>query len=220
MGKRFVQGDIFAVPLPDGTYLFGRVMLDIYAALKKRLFPADSSLAGMGKALLIEMYQEVAKTLDYQPSPLLIPGAILEPDEVGVTWPVVSNVPVDVHDVQFPEAMVGNRHPSGDVPFLCGKIRLPLPFTERDLDSMRVLQTVHSEFLWPYVCLHELGREGEIPDDCRPTSNLFGADLRVTQFRSEVYQHLPIRPSDSYYVPQKQLGLELERFYEQSADGH
>jgi hypothetical protein len=212
--KHINHGDIFAIPLPDGSYLFGRVMLDIYATTKRRLFPADSPLSGLGKALLIEVYEQVSESLDYKPSDLLIPGAIVEADELGHTWPILTNSDIDVHDVQFPEAMIGHMHNAGEVAFLCGEIRLLLPFKQRELMTMRVLLTRHSAFLWPYVCLHELGRASEIPDKYRKGCHLRTSDLRYTEHRSKVYQHLPLDPDDSYYEQQKQLGLNLERLYE------
>ena len=37
---KFRHGDVFVVPLPDGTYLPGRIRLDFHGSLKKQMFPA------------------------------------------------------------------------------------------------------------------------------------------------------------------------------------
>lgn len=212
--KQINHGDVFAVPLPDNTYLFGRVMLDIHTITKKKLFPVDSPLPGLGKALLVEMYQRVFTSTDYKSSDILIPGAFVEPDEVGNEWPIITNVPIDYRDVQFPETMIVNMHAAGEVAYMCGEIRLLLPFSSRELDAMNVFSSRHSAFLWPYLCLHELGRVSEIPDEYRPTCHLNDSDLRYTKHRTKIYKHLPLSPNDSYYVQQKQMGLNLERLYE------
>ena len=212
--QRIHRGDVFAVPLPDGTYLLGRVMLDIYAATKKQLFPADSPLPGLGKAVLIEMYKQVRSSPEYVASDILIPGAFVEDDEIQRSWPVVANVPVDVCAVEFPEAMVGYMHNTGEVAFLRGEIRLPLPFTQRKMRAMGVFQSSRSAFVWPYTCLHELGRAREIPEEFKPTAHLRHSDLRYSKHRAKVYKYLPINPKHSYYQQQSQLGLNLERLYQ------
>ena len=209
-------GDVFAVPLPDGEYLFGRVLLDIYATTKRRLFPPDSPLPGLGKALLIEMYGGTASLPEYTPSEMLIPGAFVEVDKVGTDWPIVAHVPVDVQKVQFPETLIGHMHAEGEVAFECGEIRVLIPITHEVLRrEFGVYSTRHSAFLWHYVCLHQLGRGDEIPSDYPAVKNyLRNSDLRFTEHRTRIYEHLPLDINDSYYQQQAKLGLNLERLYQ------
>ena len=56
---RLAHGKIFAVPLPDGTYVCGRVMLDIEGCLRRRLFRNDSPLLFYNDGHLVEMYSGV-----------------------------------------------------------------------------------------------------------------------------------------------------------------
>ena len=214
MGKqRIKHGDVFAVPLPDGTNLFGRVMLDVHSAKVRRLFPPETSFLGMGKALLVEMYDQPSASLKYEASSLLIPGAFIEANEVGSSWPVVSNVPVDPRTVQFPEAMIGEMHSTGEVAFVCGEIHVLLPITLRDLESMSIMTTRHSSFLWAYVCLHQLGRGDEVPEEYVLDRDIHDSDLRATEFRERVYAYLPYDANDTYFDQQEKMGLDLSRLY-------
>jgi hypothetical protein len=208
------HGDIFAVPLPDRTYLCGRVTLDISACLTRRLVPAGSPLTGMlGGAFLIEMYRQVLPGLEYIPSPLLVPGAFVDcSDEVGSSWPIVAHQDVDPQKVEFPEALIGYRTSVGQVAFDCGEMRIGLPFKHAELDRVGEFTRLHSAFLWPYTCLRLLGRESEVPTDYK-MATLAGSDLRFSPHRDRIYQHLPFRKELSYFEKQAQLGLHIEHLY-------
>jgi len=206
------HGDIFAVPLPDNTYLCGRVMLDIYGCLKRRLFASGSPLPGLGKAFLIEMYRQVMPKPQYVPSPVLVPGAFVETEQVGSDWLIIAHQPVDPHTVEFPEALMGYRTPVGQVVFDCGEIRFPLPLKYEALDQIEEYATIHPSFLWPYTCLRVLGRDAEVPPEYK-TATLAGGDLRFSPHRDAIYKYLPFPKELSYFEKQAQLGLHLERLY-------
>src|SRR4051812_8702206 len=178
---KLLHGAIFAVPLPDGTYIFGRVLLDVYETLKKRLFPADSPISSLGKTLLIEMYSSIQKTPDYVPSPPLVPGAFVDPREVGKGWPIVAENAVDPRTVEFPESLIAYRHPNGDAAFDVGEIRIMLPLLEKDVKQIGVLSTRHSAFLWGFTCLRVMGRGNEVPADYK-SATLEDADLRISPY--------------------------------------
>lgn len=210
--KKTAHGTIFAVPLPDGTFLSGRVMLDIYACLKRRLLPADSPLPGLGKAYLIEMYSAISGRAEYTPSDILIRGAFLESDDVGDTWPIIGHKPVDPHEVEFPESIIGHMHALGGCDFQCGEISIPLPLDHATTDKVGEFKCRHSAFLWPFTCLRVLGRESEVPQDYKMAS-LDGADLRRSKHRGTIYEYLPFRMDTCYFEKQKAMGLNFERFY-------
>lgn len=212
--EKLAHGTLFAVPLPDGTYLSGRVMLDIYGCLKRRLFPEDSPLPGLGLAHLIEMYSAVTPTPEYVSSPQLVPGAFIESWEVGVSWPIIGHKPVDPKTVEFPESLIGYSHPGGDAAFECGEIRIFVPLSYDDvMDRIAVFCGRHSAYLWPYTCLRTMGRVSEVPSEYK-TATLVDNDLRLSRHREELYQHLPFAKEESYFQKQAQLGLHLERLYE------
>ncbi|NNM88943.1 MAG: hypothetical protein HKL95_10545 [Phycisphaerae bacterium] len=212
--NRNAHGTIFAVPMPDGTYIFGRVMLDIRAMLKRRLFPHDSSLPLFSDGYLVEMYSLVAASPDYVPSEVLIPGACVQSKEVGAKWPIVGREPVDPRRVEFPESLVGWTHPRGEAAFQCGEIRYPIPFTENDVfKRIGALNSRLSALYWGYTCLWAMGRRAEIPSEWTGIT-LAKSDLRFNPHRAEVYKHLPFPMEMSYFEKQAQMGFHVERFYE------
>ena len=214
--KKLAHGTIFAVPLPDGTYICGRVMLDVLGCIKRRLLPADSPLIGIfAEALLIEMYSAITSNPEYVPSQVLIPGAFVESKEVGKAWPVVGEEPIDPHKVEFPEALVGAVHTNGQAAFHCGEMEVLLPFNRGDLQEISVFHGRHSAFYWPYMCLWALGRKAEIPTDWIGIT-FERDDLRFcfSPHRARVYEHLPFQMEQSYFEKQAQMGLHLERLYE------
>ncbi len=212
--RKPAHGTIFAVPLPDGTYIFGRVMLDVMAMLKRRLFPNDSPVAFYSDAYLIQMYSLVAAKPEYAPSPVLIPGVYVRSNEVGEKWPVVGSESVDPRTVEFPETLIGWDHAKGEVAFRYGEISCPIPLTENDfLKVIGVFGGSKPPVYWPYLCLWALGRRSEIPREW-PGITLATSDLRFSPHRARVYEHLPFPMEMSYFDKQKQLGLHLERFYE------
>jgi hypothetical protein len=208
------HGDIFVVPLPDGAYVSGRVILDVHACLKRRLLPGGSPLGGiLGDALLIEMYRQVLGRPEYVPSPLLVPGAFVDcSDEVGSSWPIIAHEDIDPRAVEFPEALIGYRTSVGQVSFDCGEMRISLPLKHAELDVVREFTRLHSAFLWPYTCLRLLGRESEVPADYK-MATLAGGDLRFSPHRDRIYSYLPFPKELSYFEKQAQLGLHLERLY-------
>jgi len=210
--KKTAHGTLFAVPLPDGTFLSGRVMLDIYACLKRRLFPADSPLPGLGKAYLIEMYSAVTEQAEHVPSNILIRGAFVESDEVGKSWPIIGHKPINPHEVEFPESILVFMHAGGQLAFECGELRIPLPLDYYTADRIKQLKCRHSAFLWPFTCLRMLDRENEVPKDYKMAS-LVGADLRNSPYRAMVYEHLPFTTEMSYFEKQQSMGLDLCRLY-------
>ncbi|WP_339743927.1 immunity 26/phosphotriesterase HocA family protein [uncultured Rubinisphaera sp.] len=211
---KFRHGDIFAVPLPDGTYLPGRIMLDIYGCLKKRLFPEDSPLPGLGRAVAVEMYSKPITDLEFQKSEILIPGAYVDNDEFGNSWPIIGNNPVDPKSVQFPETLIGYMHTHGEVAFECGEISIPISMDLSKQREIGVYKSPKSTFLWPMMCLTQMDRLDLIPEKYRHCCGLSSSDLRYSKYRDMIYKLLPIKKTDTYYEQQKQLGLDFDRLYD------
>jgi len=210
--KNNTHGTLFAVPLPDGTFVCGRVMLDIHACLKRRLFPADSPLPSLGQSLLVEMYSSISQTPKYSPSPKLISGAYVEPDELGESWHIIGHSPVNPREVEFPETIIGYVHPTGDGEFQCGEIQVSLPLDGDIARRVGQFKTRHSASLWHFTCLRAMGRECEVPKGYEGAT-MDGTDLRRSPHRAEVYQHLPFPMEMSYYDKQKLMGFDLDRLY-------
>lgn len=214
--KKLPHGEIFAVPLPGGAFLHGRILLDINGTLKRRLFPEDASLTALGRAYLVEMYSVVRSSIGYKPSAVLIPGAIVdakEANEIWADWSIVGHNAVDPKKIEFPETLIGFQHPQGEIAYECGEIRIPLPLKRNQLSAINQYSARHSAFLWPFVCLWELGRRTDVPKEYK-TARIDGTDLRISPYRNQVYAYLPFKMETSYFEKQKTLGLQFERLYE------
>jgi hypothetical protein len=160
------------------------------------------------------MYSTVVSSPKYVSPALLIPGAFVESQEVGRTWPIIGHNLVDPRTVEFPEALIGFMHQGGDGAFRCGEISIPVPLSSYDVqDRIDVYMRRHSAYLWPFTCLRVMGREKEVPAEYKMAS-LSGGDLRYSPHRAEVYQYLPFGMEEPYFQKQEQMGLHLERFYE------
>jgi hypothetical protein len=159
------------------------------------------------------MYSGVSPTPQHMPSPSLIPGAFLEPLEIGRQWPIIGHSPVDPRTVEFPEALIGFHHADGQAAFQCGEIHYPIVMSHHDFDTISVFTCVHSAFLWPFTCLRTMGRGKDVPAEYK-TATLTDNDLRFSSFREEVYEYLPIPMEESYFQKQARMGLHLERLYE------
>lgn len=209
--SKLEHGNVFAVPLPGGGFLFGRVMLDVRRCVRRGLLPVDSPLSGLSP-VLIEMYRGVSATTDYQPSELLIPGAFVQSQEIGKSWPLVANVPVNPREVQFPESLIGFMHERGQCAFECGEMSIPLPLSLEECHRIDVHKTLHSSLLWPYTCLRQLGRDSEVPKEYVMAS-LHHSDLRFSSQRARMYRYLAIKASESYFEQQVKMGHDISRLY-------
>lgn len=210
--KRPAHGTLFSVPLPDGTYLCGRIVLDIYACFKRRLFQADSPLPMLGKAFLVEMYSGIAQKPEYIPSSKLIRGAFVDSEALGESWSVIGNLPINPREVEFPESLMGHMHSHGGCDFQNGEISIPLPLPYSTTDQVGEVKRRNSSYLWYCTCLRAMGRGAEVPQGYEGAT-LAGSDLRNSLHRSSIYRHLPFPMEMSHYDKQKQMGFDLERFY-------
>jgi len=209
--KKLMHGKIFAMPLSEGKYLCGRVMLDIGGNIKRRVLAHDSPLVGLlAGSFLIEMYSAISSSPEYVPSSTLISGAFVDPKEIGKAWPIVGEREVDPRSVEFPESLSGWTHFKGDAAFYCGEMRIPVPFSEKKwLKDIGVLGGFDFAPSWRFVCLWALG----IPNEYKFAASEFH-DLRFSRHRPCVYEHLPFPMEMSYFEKQAQLGLHFERLYE------
>ena len=71
--NRFRTGDVFQVALPDGSFAYGRILLDLRRLARAGLFVTPCALAGMcGSALLVRLYKKAF------PSPTLSMAELTE----------------------------------------------------------------------------------------------------------------------------------------------
>jgi len=203
-----MQGKIFAMPLSDGQYVCGRVMLDIPGNIRRRLFPSDTPLGGIFlESVLVEMYSASVPTLGYVPSPIAIPGVLTDASRIGKEWPVVAEKPVDPREVEFPESVSGWE---AGAAFFCGEMCLEVPFEEEVwFKEIRVMGTTLLGDCLEDAWLSTVGRPYKYK-----YLRLEHIDLRYSRHRARVYEHLPFPMEMSYFDKQAMMGLHFERLYE------
>jgi hypothetical protein len=75
VAKRFKAGDIFALELPTGEYVTGRVLLDVkHQCIRPKLLLSDSPLSFFNGAVLTEIYKQSFPEPTTERSEILISG--------------------------------------------------------------------------------------------------------------------------------------------------
>jgi len=219
MAVKCLSGSIFRVRSWSGLYLFGRITVDLQYVERKRLLPAGASIAGFGKAAVVEMYTHVSRQSEFVESDVAIAGAIVDRTAFGDEWKVIGFKRVMPEDVDFPQAVVGSMHESGETAFRWSEISHPLPFSEKWHRELGVYTTWQSVRWWPEICLGVLGRPEDVDPSFRHAANLEKSDLRFHPRRGEVYRRLPFDATRGYFTAQSALGLDVSRLVRyQAAD--
>ncbi|KAB8140677.1 hypothetical protein F8S13_23295 [Chloroflexia bacterium SDU3-3] len=208
----YKTGDLFAIPLGDGTYSIGRIMLDVAKQCwKPKLIEDTSPLHAFSNSLLVEIYKTTYDHPVGEQSDLLIPGYFVSPQLVkDGTWPIVEHVPVDPTQVAFPEFV----SPFGMNMYLMrGEVRLLLGPGIDGWQGISVPLKVKPPIVLPNICRYYLGRHEGIAPAALANAKLTNQDLRFNDRRSEVYQALGLSEDEPYYPFAASRGFDLARFY-------
>jgi len=209
---KFKCGDMFAIVLPNGRYVCGRIMLDIdKQCVKPQLLPPGSPLQFFGKAVLVDVYRETTPEPTVVRSNALINGIFVDPRALQKgDWPIVGHEEVDPTTVEFPEGLIGVE---GRAAFRRGEISLHLPLRSADVRRIGVYNALLNPVNIPDTVLYYLGLKGLINLSNPEAASLKRNDLRFSDHRAEVYHLLGEDPSQSYDEMSTRLGLNLSRFY-------
>jgi hypothetical protein len=222
----FKVGDLFAIPLLDGKYATGRILLcpnkqkfkKIIEETKKEIeagekdypeaFINGTEMLYVMNGILVEVYREVFKEPTAKQSEVLIKGIQVDSYFIkNEKWPIIGNIPVKPTDVEFPEyiTVIPNK---GQWYFSRGEVWLPLPLVDpNNIDDWKGLTmhyTKHSG-LAHYIA-YLLG-------DVEKGISLENEDLRYNERRKEVYELLNLPLDEPYYEFALRHGFDLARFY-------
>jgi hypothetical protein len=205
-------GDLFALPLPGGEYVTGRVMLDVKRqGIVPRRIREGSPLGFAGDSLLLEIYDNVARDPSPGRSALLVPGIWVY--SLG-RWPIVGHLEIDPTTVSFPQALLE----SGLVAHLVwGDLLLPIPGMSLDeYQSIAVRHSMMPPRGLPEIVLQLLGRGAEVREGVlSPTERtLADSDLRFSPHQRRVFELLNEPPEEPYYSFALRHGSDTRRFYE------
>jgi RNA polymerase subunit RPABC4/transcription elongation factor Spt4 len=221
MAKRFKAGDIFALELPTGEFMTGRVLLDVKnQCIRPKLLSSDSRLGFFNGYVLTEVYRQTFSKPTAERSEVLIPGVWTDSGSLkDGDWQIIGYEDIDPTKVEFPEAFIirGSR----TILFLRGEIKIPIEMTYEEYEQLRVRNTKGASGLLGEICLYYLGRKDEINDpdlvDVELRS-LKHSDLRFNEFRSEAYRRLGEDENISYFEMSQKYGFDIRRFYEIDKD--
>jgi hypothetical protein len=205
------HGSIFAIPLPNGRFGAGRLLLDVNRqCIRPALLPPDSPLGFFNGALLVEVYREVADEQRVVGGDVLIPGVFVDPSALrSGEWPVTGYHAVDPTKLEFPESLL----PVGaHAQFRRGEIALELRLRPREADAINVRPTAYSARHLLNICLSLLGLEAEVEPEYRGLT-LGDSDLRFSPHRAYVYRRLKADVHESYFALALRHGWDPRRLY-------
>jgi Immunity protein 26 len=221
MAKKFKAGDIFALELPSGEYMTGRVLLDVKnQCIRPKLLQSGSPLGFFNGYVLTEIYRQTFSKPTAERSEILIPGIWTDSGSLKRgRWNIIGYEEIDPTKVEFPEAFIlrGSR----TILFLRGEIKTPIEMTHEEYDQLRVRNSMNASGCLGEICLYYLGRKDEINDPDLVDVELRSLkhdDLRFNEFRSEAYRRLGEDENISYFEMSLKHGYDIRRFYEIDKD--
>ncbi len=133
---RYRSGDVFQIPFPDGSFGYGRILLDVFRIRRANLFHVSCALAGMcGSGLLVQIYrttfsQPVASVTDLIGVPTFLDELLDHRQIYRAEFPIIGNLPVTAVDVDFPEYVCSYHiNPGLSVTYQKGGVVVEIPIT-------------------------------------------------------------------------------------------
>ena len=208
----FEPGDLFAIPIPDGRYVTGRIMLDVRRqCVEPSRIASDSNLMLFANGVLAEIYPGAMRHPSDERRPPLIPGVFTDREALaGQKWRIFAHREVDPASVEFPEALLMTGML---VHFVRGELSIPIPMSRAEMEHIGVYPMIQPSPALPNVCLFHMGLQHLIPHAYPGAMSLADSDLRFSRHRRRVYQLLKESEAQSYYEMALKRGLDLARFY-------
>lgn len=209
----FKAGDLFSLPLSDGRFLTGRVVLDLPRLWRRKAFDFSSPLGFFGKCVLVEIYKQLSPDPSPSMSEVLIPGVFIDTGpfepKSAEQWMILGHSPVDPTRAEFPEALTQTDR--GSV-LVRGEVELPLPLSSDELSAIDCRPTIISTKRLARTCLYYLDLKhliGPYADNM----HLRHSDLRFNEHREHIYRLAGEDPRQSYHELSRRYGHDLSRFY-------
>lgn len=193
---RYRSGDVFQLPFPDGSFGYGRILLDVFRLRRAGAFDSHCALSGMcGSGLLVQLYrmafsQPISSISELDQTPRFLDELMDHRQIYRAEFPIVGNLPVQSTDIDFPEYVCADRPNPGEWHYTFQKgaivVKLPISYQEceslpkpsfsLDLSLERVFEAIQD---WS-------GREAHAPRDLRVDARrvsilaMAGLDLSMT----------------------------------------
>ncbi|SFB72333.1 Immunity protein 26 [Flexibacter flexilis DSM 6793] len=214
MGKikrRLKIGDIFAINLPDGSCVTGRIMF--YTKKQLPLNNEDSKtnqgtwMMTIGGGVYVDIYKDLKQKPDLLISEPLFRGIFISTALLSDgTWEIISNVPVNPQDVEFPQYVISIPPGVGSWFYVRGEVCLSLPGEKgynqwHGISCKMIMHTDITRFILKYLNLQET------------KDSLEKMDLRYHPEKNLVYETLGLNPDESYDSFSKRNGYDIGRFF-------
>jgi hypothetical protein len=211
-------GCLFALPLPNGQYSCGRVLLDVtWQCDRPKLIHPENPLGMFRGCVLVEIYATASDQPTSEKSDILIPGLFTLPRHLqDNSWTSVGYEEVDPTAVEFPEVVVEGRGPAS---LLC-KGELAFPCDRKVIDPGRVKCHAirHNPAFLGKQCLYLMEQRRQPSATEPPGAEWMGlrdADLRFRpEERSRIFGILGLDVEADYYSLAARHGHDLRRFYQ------
>lgn len=210
-------GDVFAIPVSDTEFIFGRVLFDVTKQYIDKVEESEhrqNYLSFLG-SLLVETYKGVFTSIDEVDfdkiavqSTFVVRGFLNE-----LNGKIEANREVNVETVSFPETLV---HSGGRVTLSVGELDIPIPMSVEKAEEIHISPATSYGYQNVIIAtLDYSGRDDLIKDGKR--DNYFEhIDLRSRpELRNEIYASIHEDPNQNYYSMALKFGFDLKRLYEQ-----
>lgn len=211
-------GDVFAIPVPDTEFIFGRVLFDVTKQYIK-IVPEEewkfNYLGFFNKSVLVEMFLGVytsVEDVDFEKK--AVTGTFVFNDFLSeYKGMIVGKREVNPIEVSFPETL-GSRNM--DYYLTLGELAFPVDITEQIYyDEIKVMpSTGYGYYEVVVATLDFSGRDDLIEEDAKMDNYFRDSDLRsLPDVRKRIWKLAGEDMNKSYYELAKGKGFDLARLY-------
>lgn len=210
-------GDVFAIPVSETEFIFGRVLFDVTKQYIKIVPEEERELNDLGffnKSVLVEMFLGVytsVEDVDFEKK--AVTGTFVFNDFLSeYKGVIVGKREVNPLEVTFPEVL--SRY-NMNVYLASGELYLPIPI---DGDEYREIGVYASSGYGYYdvivATLDFSGRDDLIKEDAKMDNYFKDSDLRsLPDVRKRIWELAGEDMNKSYYELAKEKGFDLARLY-------
>ena len=211
-------GDVFAIPVSETEFIFGRVLFDVTKQYIKIVPEEERELNDLGffnKSVLVEMFLGVytsVEDVDFEKK--AVTGIFVFKDFLSeYKGTIVGKREVNPIEVSFPETL-GSRNM--DYYLTLGELAFPIDITEQIYyDEIKVMpSTGYGYYEVVVATLDFSGRDDLIEEDAKMDNYFRDSDLRfLPDVRKRIWKLAGEDMNKSYYELAKGKGVDLARVY-------
>ena len=211
-------GDVFAIPVSETEFIFGRVLFDVTKQYIKIVPEEEREFNYLGffnKSVLVEMFLGVYTSVeDVNFEKKAVTGTFVFNDFLSeYKGMIVGKREVTPIEVSFPETL-GSRNM--DYYLTLGELAFPIDITEQIYyDEIKVMSSTGYGYYEVIVATLDFsGRDDLIKEDAKMDNYFRDSDLRsLPDVRKRIWKLAGEDMNKSYYELAKGKGVDLARLY-------